>query len=315
MPAHFKLIKEKRIFMNTEVEFSAWTDFERDHVYELFGKAYQQFHFVVDRFSRFKSDSELSKVNASSGSATKVSKEFLRLVQFALEMAKKTNGAFDPTVIDFLQTYGYDAKYNFDRLKNRPFIREEIKSLLKKRPSWKEIKLNKFLRTITLHPNQRIDLGSIGKGYAIDLAFDILKPLDNYIINAGGDIRAAGTDKTNTPWLVDIKSPKSGSLGTLQLNNQSVCCSGSWARKVQFFHHLINPKTGIPENEFEAVFVIAPTALEADAWTTALYALGKTARKFIEKYGVQALLYTKRHEVESYNFPIASTKYQTTKTK
>jgi len=304
MASHHKLIQEKRIFMNTEVEFSAWTNLEREAVHELYNQGFEQFDIVVDRFSRFDKSSELSKLNQALGKERTVSKELFSLIEFALMMATQTDGAFDPTVIDFLQTYGYDAKYSFDRLRNKALIQSEIQSLLKKRHSYKEIKLDKQKYSITLMPGQRFDLGSIGKGYAIDRAAAVMQEVGNLVINAGGDIWASGTDRTDKPWLVDVKPPKSKSLGTLQLKDCALCCSGSWARKVKFFHHLIDPKTGAPQDIYRAVFVLAPRAIEADAWATALYALGKKAGDYINKYHIRALLVTEKDEIINYDFPL-----------
>jgi len=298
----YRLVQDQRIFMNTIVEISAWTDLDRSLVYELFDKAYQQFHFVIDRFSRFKNDSELSRLNEKTGEEVKVSQELFNLITFALEIAKKTNGAFDPTVIDFLETYGYNAHYDFKRLSHKELLKREIQQILKERPSFKEIQINRKDLSIRLAKTQRIDLGSLGKGYAIDLAYRKLLPLKNYVINAGGDIRARGSGKGNKPWLVGLKVPGCKPIGVTFLTNEALCCSGGWARKVQFFHHLINPKTGEPENYYQATFVRAKTAIEADAWATALFVLGKKAPEIIQKYNIRALLFTHSGGQLPYNF-------------
>lgn len=283
-------LEDTRLFMNTRITFTALTDVPQDTVYTLFNNGFRRFHQVVDRFSRFKPDSELSKLNNSNGKETTVSKEFYKLVKFALKMADKTNGVFDPTVIDFLLTYGYNANYSFERLQKKSIIQKEVRTLVEKRSSYKEITLDDKRQSITLAKKQRLDLGSIGKGYAIDLAYNELLPLKNFVINAGGDVRAAGTDETQNPWLVGLNSGNKKTLGTTQLKNQALCNSGGWARKVKFFHHLINPKTGTPQDELQSVFVKAKSAMEADAWATALFALGANATRYIRRYNLSALI-------------------------
>lgn len=300
----YKLLQDQRIFMNTKVEFSAWTDLDRSKTHEIFDTGFQQFHLVIDKFSRFKVDSKLSKLNHSNGKEVKVSKELFQLVKFALGIARKTDGAFDPTIIDFLETYGYNAKYDFKRLSNKTVIKKEVKEVLKHRPSFEDIKLNSKKFTIKLAKRQKIDLGSIGKGYAIDLAYKRLLPLKNFVINAGGDIRARGGSRDNKPWLVGLKIPGMAQVGKIRLENQAICCSGNWARKVKFFHHLINPKTGVPQGDLRATFVIAKCAMEADAWATALFALGNEATPYIQKNKIKALLITKHNKIRKYNFPI-----------
>ncbi len=296
----YKTISDQRIFMNTKVEFITWTETDRDKVHELFDKGFQQFHFVIDKFSRFKKDSELSKLNHSNGRKAKVSQELFSLIEFALDIADKTNGAYDPTVIDFLETYGYGAKYDFSRLKNKNLIKKEVAEILKTRPSFKDIKINKSSLIIKLAQNQKIDLGSIGKGYAIDRAFNELLPLENFLINAGGDIQAKGINKNNKPWLVGLKVPKFGQIGKIKLDDKAICCSGSWARKVKFFHHLINPKTGIPQNDIKATFILSKTAIEADAWSTALFVSGKNCKDLINKYRIKAVIVNDKNNIKKF---------------
>jgi thiamine biosynthesis lipoprotein len=277
----------------------------RDKVHEIFDLGFQQFHFVIEKFSRFDTNSELSKLNNSNGKEVKVSKELFKLVKFSLDLANKTNGAYDPTIIDFLEAYGYDAKYDFEKLQNKKVIQKEIRQLLKSRPSYRDIQLFANRSSLKLAQNQRMDLGSIGKGYAIDKAFSKLKPLKNFIINAGGDIRANGVYKDDKSWPVGLKVPTVGEIKKIRLDNKAICCSGSWARKVKFFHHLINPKTGKPQGDVKAVFVLANSAIEADAWATALFVAGKKAKKFIQKYGLKTMIVT-NNGIKNYGINVSS---------
>jgi thiamine biosynthesis lipoprotein len=289
--------------MNTTVEFTANTNISRDKVYTIFDKAFQQFHFVIERLSRFDSKSELSKLNQSAGKKCSVSRELFELIKFALDLARKTNGYFDPTIIDFLESYGYNKQYDFSRLNKPKLVKKEIQKLLKSRPSFNDIKLDKNTKTVTLKKGQRIDLGSIGKGYAIDLAYKKLLPLKNFAINAGGDIRVKGVNRDQKPWKISLNAPTMKLLGYIKLEDRAICCSGSWARKVKSFHHLINPKKGTPTNDLNVVFVIANTAMEADAWSTALYILGNKAEETIKKHKLAALVVTMKQKVSKYSFP------------
>ncbi|MBU0976399.1 MAG: FAD:protein FMN transferase [Patescibacteria group bacterium] len=297
-----QLIQDKKMFMNTFVEFSAWTSLDRYEVYKLFDKGFAKFQTVVDKFSRFNTHSELSFLNSSQGRKVIVSKELFKLINYALKIAGETNGTFDPTVIDFLETYGYDSAYNFHKLQHRDLVEKEIKKILENRPSYKDIKLFENTYTIQLAQNQRVDLGGIGKGYAIDLAYRELGPLENYIINAGGDIRVKGTYKDKA-WEVGLNVPAIGKIGKVRLNNEAICCSGSWARKVKFFHHLINPQTGSPQSKVLTVFVIRDSAKEADAWTTALYASGKSAFNLAKKCTIKALIIYNKYLIKTNKFP------------
>ncbi len=299
----YKLLSCEKIFMNTKIRFFTWTKFDRFETFKIFDTAYEKFHYVVDNFSRFNTNSELSKLNMSSRKTIKISEELFKLINFALSIAYKTNGAYDPTIIDFLETYGYKDNPDFKNLKREKLIKKEIKMILKSRHSFKDIKLDKNNFTIKLQKNQKLDLGSVGKGYAIDLAYNEMLILENFLIDAGGDIRARGKDESGKPWLVGLNVAGSGEIGKIWLQNQSICCSGSWARKVSYFHHLINPKTGEPQNEVNQTFVISRTATEADAWSTALFVLGKEAHKYSKKFNIKSfILFADGSQVKN-NFP------------
>ncbi|MCA9381704.1 FAD:protein FMN transferase, partial [Candidatus Dojkabacteria bacterium] len=177
--------------------------------------------------------------------------------------------------IDFLEVYGYDKNYDFSKLEN-PKLDSLVEDIAKKKKSWNEIEIDKKEKKIKLAEGQRIDLGGIGKGYAIDLAFNHLKNVcPNFLINAGGDIRSSGKNLENKYWLTELKTPD-GSAGQIELENMSLSSSGSWARKVKQFHHLIDPRLGKPvEKNYSTVFVLGDTSIKTDTWATALFILGQ----------------------------------------
>ena len=291
-----RIIQQERNFMNSRINIKVFSDKSREEIESKLEEAFSKFRYVVDKFTRFDEKSELSRLNNSTGEF-KVSQELFELVQFAIKLAKETEGAFDPTIIDLLEAYGYKRKYDFSILNNPNLLKKEIAVITKERASFKDIKLNRKKLTIKLKPKQKVDLGSIGKGYAMDLAVEVLKPLKNFLINAGGDIFAHGVNKKNKPWkagllLVDEKG-KTKVIGKVELKNQALASSGSWARKVSYFHHLLNPKTGKPIDNVLQTFVIADTAMIADAYSTVLFTIGKNGLKLLEEKGVEGLILTK----------------------
>lgn len=297
-----KLVHTKD-FMNTKIEIQVIKDGQNTvKLQESIEDAFGEFDRIVNKYTRFNESSELSNLNRNNGKWTKISYEFFTLIEFMLDLSKKTNGAFDPTIIDFLEMYGYDKHYNFEKLHDSK-LAERIKQFAEERPHWSEIEINKKEQKVKLQKSQRIDLGAVGKGYAIDCAYEKIKNFsDNFIINAGGDIRASGTDENGENWKVSLQVPEDTSnikslpkknifkkdIGEIVLENNAIASSGSWARKVSYFHHLINPNTGTPvETQHSTVFVNAPTALEADAWATALFVGGE---KIIQQTDFKYLL-------------------------
>lgn len=284
---------DTKIYMNTKITFQSYSTFSKEEIQKCFDKAFSKFDYVVKKFSRFDDSSELSEVNKNSGKKVKVSKEMYDLVKFSLQLADKTNGAFDPTIIDILEAYGYDKHYEFSKLDNRKQMEIEIEKIVKTRKSFKEIELIKETNNyfIMLQNGQRIDLGGCGKGYAIDLAYKELLTLQNFLIEAGGDIRCGGfavdlnsknLNKHN--WVIGLSNPDNPSenIGNFELEpSYAIACSGSFARKVKYFHHLIDPLTGKPKEGVKSTFVSAPTAMIADAYATASYIMGDSIKDIL----------------------------------
>lgn len=270
------IIKQKE-FMNTTITFKVIQDSEKTvDILNAMEEGFGEFDRIVKTYTRFEETSELSNLNRQQGRWINISEEFCYLIDYMLTLAERTSGAFDPTVIDFLETYGYDKNYDFTKLE-KPELDAMVQKLVKERPSFREIELDKENLRVKLVKNQRLDLGGIGKGYAIDCAYNKLNIFDNFLIDGGGDIRVKGKNDKKELWIVDLlgfKNEKKQIVGQVQLNNESIAGSGSWARKFKQFHHLINPTTGKPQNTYSTVFVQAPTSIESDSWATALFVGG-----------------------------------------
>jgi thiamine biosynthesis lipoprotein len=240
--------------------------------------AFGEFDRIVKTYTRFNDVSELAIINRHSGEWVDVSAEFIYLVKFMLQLAKATDGKFDPTIIDLLEAYGYSARYDFaDKLAD-PELKNKIAEIVRTRPKWEDIELDEPNLRIKLAPKQRLDLGGVGKGYAIDCAYERLEHYANFLVDAGGDIRCRGITADNTPWQIGLKhrvGEVDGFIGKLSLSEGSVCASGSWARKVGDFHHIINPVSGEPENATLTAYTVAPIAMLADGWSTPLFLMGQ----------------------------------------
>ncbi len=288
-------ISRTRKFMNTDIEIAVVQGDEPTvKILDAIEEAFGEFDRIVKQFTRFNADSELSNLNRRSGEWTDVSPELFVLVKVMLEVAEQSDGAFDPTVIDFLERYGYGPQSSFSALED-PQLSESIALLAQQRPSWKDILLNETEQSIKLSANQRVDLGGLGKGYAIDQAFSKLQDLSSFMINAGGDVRCKGETELGSPWRLGLKHIGNQKIAEILVPNIAVACSGSWARQVKNFHHLISPATGLPANEWTTVYVTADTAILADAWATALFVGGKNLLPRLPK-GMSALMLDKRNK-------------------
>ncbi len=248
-----------------------------DAIEEVFG----EFDRIVKKFTRFNEDSELSNLNRASGEWVEVSEEFFKLIQFMLKLNKDTNGVFDPTIIDFLEIYGYNKDYDFSKLEN-PSLDQMVINIAKNRASANQIELDEKNHSVKLVKGQKIELGGCGKGYALDQSKDILMKngFENFLIDGGGDLIANGKNDKNILWEVGLYSFENGEKvlkGMTKLENEALASSGGWARKVKQFHHLINPTNGVPENKFATVFIRAKEAIIADSLATTLFVGGEEA--------------------------------------
>lgn len=307
-------IEQQEVFMNTTINIQLYSDKSTVYSHEKIQKAFRCFAKVVEKYTRFDPTSELSLLNNSSGNPHKVTKEFFELIEYMLQLSVLTKGSYDPTIIDLLETYGYKSTYDFQSLED-PELLNKIMALVKVRAKPTEIILNSKDLTVQLAKRQRLDLGSIGKGYAVDLAFDELKEFPAVMINAGGDIRVKGPKPDGEAWKIGLhygqlpnqELHQESSLGTIDLADGSVSGSGGWARKVKFFHHLLDPQTGIPINEVSQTYVLAPSALESDAWSTVLFTMGEKGLSLLEKNGYQGLIILSNGKISTTNkFPLTS---------
>lgn len=280
-----KEIVEQKKFMNTTITIKVVQQNEYTvTLLDGINEAFSEFDRIVKKYTRFNEDSELSNLNRNGGNWVQVSEEFLYLIEYMINLANLTEGAFDPTIIDFLEVYGYDKDYNFSKLDN-PRLDDLVKKIINNRHHFSEIEIDKKNHRVKLMKDQKIDLGGVGKGYAIDCAYKKLaKVTDNFLIDAGGDVRVSGENKLKKKWQISLlhmgDSGSKEDIGVVELSHgESLSCSGSWARKFKQFHHLINPKTGIPQEERKTVYVKASSGIDSDGWATAIFIGGEKVVK------------------------------------
>ncbi len=225
----------------------------------LFSRCFAEIRRIERAYSRFLEDSELSKLNCRLGEWQDASAGMLYLVSKGLEFREKSEGNFDITLKAVLDRMGYrSAKMGKESGNHGPDILIDEKN--------SRILLNK-----------EIEFGGFGKGYALDCVSRLLEKegASRYYINAGGDIYAKkGQD--DAPWEILLEHPDdpSRAIGKIELDGRAIAASAPNRRRWGDFHHLINAKTKRPASGVKAIFVIAETGMEADAYATALFTAG-----------------------------------------
>ncbi len=227
--------------------------------------------------NRFRSESELSRVNALPAIPMRVSPLLWDTLTFALRSAQETDGLYDPTVLDALIAAGYDR--DFDTLNSDETTAEEPTLA---RYTWRDIECDPLTRMVMLPPGVRLDLGGTAKGWAAARAADLLAPLGPCLVNAGGDLAVRGSPPALQGWPIGVADPNhaNGLLANLLVRDRGVATSGvdyrRWTRAGIEQHHIIDPHTHHPAaTDLRTATVIAPDAAQADLYALVVMILGR----------------------------------------
>ncbi len=212
--------------------------------------------------SDYCSDSEVSELCAKPvGVPHKVSDALFSVIAQAQEISVKSNGAFDVTLGKLTDAWRKRALSDGGSVGGT---------------SYRDLLLNHQAKTITLQKPLKIDLGGIGKGYIGDQLMQILTRagISRAAVIIGGETVLAGAPPGKKGWLIGIEDPEHKLIGTIVLANTALSTSGD---SYQFFEadgnrhsHLIDPATKQSKINRLNVTTLAPTAMESDAWATAL---------------------------------------------
>ena len=230
--------------------------------------------------SRFRYDSELTRVNQMHEQPVRVSQTLWDVFQAARKAEEMTEGLVTPTVLDAIIEAGYDRP--FDELPHLAPL--TVASALTISPPLTAITLDESTRTIALPANMGLDFGGVAKGWSAHQAMKQLQVEGPTLIDAGGDIAISGPRADGSPWQVGIADPfhAGENMEVLYLNACGVATSGKdrrrWTRDGFFQHHIINPSTNQPaETDLLTVTVVAPNVMEAEAAAKAAFILGSRA--------------------------------------
>ena len=237
-------------------------------------------------------DSELSRLNrAGAGIETPLSPETLAVLRAARAAYDRTGGAFDVTCRPLIELWREAER------QGRMPTGEQIEQA-RAESRWDHFELTES-GAVKSVATARIDLGGIAKGYGIDRAAEALEGagLMGGMVFVGGDLALFGEPSAGHGWPVRVRDPadENASLGMVVLSGGAVCTSGDYARYGEIqgrrLSHIIDPRTGWPAESASSVTVLAPDALTADVWATALAVLGPEGFDMLPE-GVEALMLT-----------------------
>ena len=254
---------------------------------------------LVDRLmSTWRDDSEISRFNKSrSTDWFEVSLETATVIQFAHSVAKLTDGAFDVTVSPLIDLWNFDKNTDRTSLPGDDQIagaREHI--------GWNKLSVRLDPPAIRKSdPKLSVNLSAIAKGYAVDRVAERIADefAPNYLVEVGGEVRAAGLNAKGTPWTVGIEKPTEFTRSlhsAVPVRDRAMATSGDYRNfyvvNGKRYSHTIDPRTGRPvEHELASVSILAETCMKADSWATAVSVLGPEAgADKAHQSGIAALL-------------------------
>lgn len=245
--------------------------------------------------SRFVQGSEITALNRSAGESRQpVSAETFAILTEAQRLSARSNGSFDITVGPLVDLWDF---HHATSPPSDARIRQTAALV-----HWQDLILYPETCEAMLRRNgQSLDLGGIGKGYASDAFMRLLQSLGipSAFSNLGGNVSTLGTRPDGSPWRVGIRHPRNdGLIGAVEVVGKAVVTSGDYEqffldRAGKRYHHILDPCTGRPAARgLISATVIASSAMEADALSTALLASGiEKGLEWFSQYGAaQAIL-------------------------
>jgi FAD:protein FMN transferase len=252
--------------------------------------------------SRFRADSELSRLNAHAGRPFTASRLFVEALTLALDAAQLTDGAVDPTIGRALELAGYDRDWSLlDTPRGEP---RPPTVTARRRSGWRTVELDPDARVVRIPPGVHLDLGATAKAWAADRAASCAHTTsgDGVLVGIGGDIATAGRAPAGG-WRIrvtdDHRNDASAPGQTVAIHSGGLATSSTtvrrWSHAGHTMHHLIDPASGSPaESCWQAVSVVAAACAQANIATTASIVRGEEALEWLRAHHLPARL--QRHD-------------------
>ncbi|MEG5692366.1 FAD:protein FMN transferase ApbE [Enterobacter quasihormaechei] len=278
-------------------------DIDKSRAEELRGKIQAQLDADDQLLSTYKNDSALMRFNRSSSTSLwPVSEAMADIVTESMRVGYKTNGAMDVTVGPLVNLWGFGPDKQPVATPDQDAIDDA-----RARTGLQHLSVigqygQQYLQKDI--PDLFVDLSTVGEGYAADhlAALMAQEGIPRYLVSVGGALVSRGMNASGRPWRVAIQKPtdqQNAVQAIVDINGHGISTSGSYRNYYELdgkrISHVIDPQTGRPiTHNLVSVTVIAPTALEADAWDTGLMVLGtEKAKEVVRQEGLAVYMITK----------------------
>jgi thiamine biosynthesis lipoprotein len=265
-----------------------WLETDEDEARQLIQWAAQESWRIEKKYSRFRDDSVLTRLNNNTGQWQALDPETAALLHFANECWSLTDGMIDITIGGYMKHWRFDGR-------TRPPPRKLLKQCADN-VGWNKCQLNDD--RLFLPRGMSLDLGGIGKEYAVDaiaVALAAKLTTGGIMVNFGGDLTAIRARSDGSPWTIAVENihVPDTPLQTIRLLTGAVATSGSSKRyavdkRGKVLGHILNPKTGWPVAHGPAsVTVVADSATQCGMLSTCAMLQGRRAKSFLAEQKVQ----------------------------
>ena len=257
-----------------------------DAVYREIKAQFEEYHKLYNIYNRYDGVNNLCIINEVSNGAhtpVKVDRKIIDLLLYAKEMYTLTGGEVNVAMGSVLSIWHDYRTAGINDPANAALPPMEKLQTAAEHTDIEKLIIDEAESTVFLSdPEMKLDVGAIAKGYAAEMVAQALeaKGITGYLLNLGGNLRAVGKRADGEAWIAGIENPDTSDVekpyvATLSLDGQSLVTSGSYQRYYTVggkrYHHIINPQTLMPGEDYLSVSVLSHHSGQGDALSTALF--------------------------------------------
>lgn len=281
----FQTYRQSRFLLDTVVELMLASPNEKQAT-EAMEAAFSEMQRVEALLSKYRKGSQIFRINQQAAQQpVAVDAEVIEILRRSLAYSEQTGGLFDMSIGPLMDLWGIGTEG--EGIPKRADLEQLLPYI-----NYTQVDIRTTGEVFLRHAQNSLDLGGIAKGYSIDKAIEMLRQrgITSALLNAGGDIRCLGRKIDGSAWRIGVKHPREeGVLAVVELGDMAVATSGDYER---FFlrddtryHHLLDPRSGLPARDCQSVTILAPSAEQADVMATAVFIMGpERGLEFIETH-------------------------------
>lgn len=295
------LVERERLSMGSELRVTAWTT-DESAALSAFDAVFTEFNRLEALMTVWRETSDIERLNAAAGEhAVPVSRDVLEVLSIAHQVSDLTGGKFDVTFAALSDLWRFDQDQN-NSIPDPDQVRRRLPLI-----NYRDLVIDDRAGTAFLkRKGMRVNLGGIGKGYAVGRAVEILRGLGfrDFLVQSGGDMYAAG-HRGDRPWRLGIQDPRGPadkSFATINLSDSTLSTSGDYERSFvkngRRYHHIIDPALGEPARGCRSVTIMTDSPVISDGLDTGVFVMGPVAgMALLDRLHVNGVIVTDKNEV------------------